>query len=233
VQRSFYIREGLLSFNENELQFDPRISVRAEIRDRVDNGPVTISMIVDNAPLKSFTARFESTPPLSQIDIFSLLGQSITGASSESGGSMLQSALLASTDVLAQFSVVRWMEQHVRDFLRADMFSIRTQVLQNAFFGYLSGLQDPIDRNGRVGNYFDNTTVFLGKYFGPDMFGQAMLSFRYDENQPDWGGLSPELDLGIELRGPLFDIRWNFAPRHWENIFINDHSFTLTWRRSF
>jgi hypothetical protein len=231
VQRSFYIREGLLSFNENEIQFDPRITVRAEVRDRADDGPVIISMLVDNAPLKSFTARFESTPPLSQIDILSLLGQNITGSPSEGGG-ILQNALLASTDVLAQFSVVRWLEQHVRNFLGADMFSIRTQVLQNAVLR-VTGLQDPIDRNGRVGNYFDNTTVFLGKYFGPDMFGQAMLSLRYDENQPDWGGLTPELDLGIELRGPLFDIRWNFTPRHWENIFINDHSFTLVWRRSF
>jgi hypothetical protein len=232
VQRSFYIREGLLSFNENEIQFDPRISVRAEIRDRSDDGPVTISMIVDNAPLKSFTARFESNPPLSQIDILSLLGQSITGASAESGGNLLQSAFLASTDVLAQFSVVRWVEQQVRNLLGLDMFSIRTQVLQNWVL-QVTGLRDPVDRIGGVGNYFDNTTVFLGKYFGPDMFGQSMVSLRYDENQPNWGGLTFEWDFGIELRGPLFDIRWNFTPSHWENMFINDLSFTLSWRRSF
>jgi hypothetical protein len=234
VQRSFYIREGILSFNENEMRFDPRISVRADIRDRTNDGPVTISMIVDSAPLKSFTARFESSPPLSQIDIVSLLGQNITGTSTaESGGGILQSALLASSNVLTQFWMVRWVEQRVRDFLGADMFSIRTQIIQIFVDNALTRFQDPIDRNGGVGNYFDNTTVFLGKYFGPDLFGQAMLSLRYDKNQPDWGGLSPELDLGLELRGPLFDIRWNFAPRHWENMFINDHSFTLIWRRSF
>jgi hypothetical protein len=80
-ERSFYIREGSLSFRENEIQFDPRISVRAEVRDRTNEGPVTISMIVENAPLLSFTARFESSPPLSQMEIFALLGQNLTGGS--------------------------------------------------------------------------------------------------------------------------------------------------------
>ena len=78
-QRNFYLRQGVLSFNENEIQFEPRITARAEIRDRTDDGPVIISMLVENAPLQSFTARFESSPALSQVEIFSLLGHSITG----------------------------------------------------------------------------------------------------------------------------------------------------------
>ncbi|MDR1410927.1 MAG: translocation/assembly module TamB domain-containing protein, partial [Spirochaetaceae bacterium] len=85
LQRSFYIRDGALAFNENELQFDPRLTVRAEIRDRTDDGPVTISMIVENEPLLSFEARFESSPPLSQVDILSLLGQNVTDESQEEG----------------------------------------------------------------------------------------------------------------------------------------------------
>jgi hypothetical protein len=76
------------------------------------------------------------------------------------------------------------------------------------------------------------------------MFAQAMLSLRYDENQTDIGDLSArglslggglflEPDIGLEIRGPVFGIRWDFVPRHWENMFIDDHSFTLTWRWSF
>ncbi|GHV18041.1 hypothetical protein FACS189493_6810 [Spirochaetia bacterium] len=66
-ERSFYLRQGMLSFNENEIRFEPRLTARAEIRDRTEDGPVTISMIVDNAPLQSFTARFEAVPALSQV----------------------------------------------------------------------------------------------------------------------------------------------------------------------
>ncbi|MDR2783869.1 MAG: translocation/assembly module TamB, partial [Treponema sp.] len=78
-ERSFYLQEGTLSFNENEVRFDPYISARAEIRDRADNEPVTISLIIDESPLSSFTTRLESNPALSQVEIFSLLGQNMTG----------------------------------------------------------------------------------------------------------------------------------------------------------
>jgi hypothetical protein len=234
-QRSFYLKEGILTFNENELRFDPRISARAEIRDRNNEGPVTIAMIIDNAPLLSFTARFESSPPLSQLEIFSLLGQNLTGTPSEEEGGVIPNAfVLATSDLLAQLEVVRGLERNVRDFLRLDMFSIRTQVLQNAML-MVTGLQDPVNRIDRVGNYFDNTTIFFGKYVRSDMFVQSMLSLRYDETQERFGGLRFEPDIGIELQSPLFAIRWNFAPTFDDNdtVFMDDVSFTLTWRWTF
>jgi hypothetical protein len=232
-ERSFYIREGVLTFRENEVRFDPRITARAEVRDRTDDGPVTISLIVDNAPLLSFTARFESNPPLSQMEIFALLGQNLTGApADEASGAIERAFINSTTDILAQFSVIRRLERQVRDFLHLDMFSVRTQVLQNAVFR-AAGLQDPVDRIGGVGNYFDNTTVFVGKYVGRDMFVQAMASLRYDKNKTTFGGLSFEPDIGVELQSPFFDIRWDFIPSHPENWYVDDNSFTFTWRRSF
>jgi hypothetical protein len=249
-QRSFYIREGVLSFNETNEEFDPLISARAEARDRTADGPVTVSMIVDNSPLRSFTPRFESNPPLSQAEIFSLLGQNFAGIPSEDPNESIRNMVIASGDFLSQFYLVRRAERVIRDFTRVDMFSIRTQLLQNAFI-QVAGLRDPVDTNSgvgnnfgnNVGNIFDNTTVFLGKYFGPDVFGQAMLSLRYDENRTTFGelsqgaltlgaGVSLEADIGVELRGPLFDIQVNFAPRHLENMFVDGLSVTLSWKRS-
>jgi hypothetical protein len=241
-QRSFYIQEGILTFNETSEQFDPRISARAETRDRTDDGAVTISMIVDDSSLRSFTPRLESNPPLSQSEILSLLGQNFAGTPSEDPNESIRNMVYASGDFLTQFYAVRRFERALRDLIHVDMFSIRTQVLQNVLI-QATGLRDPVDRIGGVGNYFDNTTVFLGKYFRPDVFGQAMLSFRYDENRTTFGdisqggltlggGVTLEADLGLELNGPLFDIQFNFAPRHLENMFVDDLSFTLLWKRS-
>jgi hypothetical protein len=231
-QRSFYLREGTLYFNENEIQFEPRISARAEIREYSNDGPVTISLIVDQSPLESFIPRFESSPPLSQIDIISILGQNLTGTSMAEGSDVLANVLAVSSDLLAQFRVVRRLERYVRDFTRLDMFSFRSQVLQNAVLD-VTRLQAPVDRTSWVSNYFDNTAVFLGKYIGSDMFFQSMFSLRYDENKKTMGGYTFEPDFGIELRSPLFDIRWDFIPRHPENMFVNDHSITLTRRWTF
>jgi hypothetical protein len=239
-ERSFYIRSGTLTFRENELRFEPRLTVRAEVRDRTEDGPVTVSMIVDNAPLLSFTARFESAPSLSQMEIFALLGQNITGTQVDESGNSIQRAFLNSgTELLTQFIVGRQLEQQIRNFMRLDMFNVRTQVLQNAF--YMAFMQSPVDRTGGVGNYFNNTTVFGGKYVGQDMFVQGMVSMRYDANKTSLGGLTFAPDIGVELQSPLFSvpwdvqfsIRWDFIPTHPENWYVNDNSITLTWSKAF
>jgi len=226
-ERSFYIRSGNLVFRENEQRFNPRLTTRAEVRDRTDEGPVRISLIVDNEPLLSFVPRFESAPSLSQVEIFALLGQNLIGNPDNEASDAMQRAFLTSTaDLLAQFVVVRRVERQIRNFLNLDMFSVRTQVLQNAFLN--AAMQNPIDRNSRVGNYFNNTTVFGGKYIGADMFIQGMLSMRYDENQLNMGGLRFEPDIGVELQSPFFSIRWDFIPAHPENWWVNDNSITLS-----
>jgi hypothetical protein len=238
-ERSFYIRSGLLVFKENELRFEPRLTIRAEVRDRNDDGPVTISMIVDNAPLMNFTARFESSPPLSQMEILALMGQSLTGAQPGEDTVAYQKLLFSTTsDLLAQFFLVRQVERRLRNFLQLDMFSFRTQVFQNVLFRTTGLMQQPVDRINDVGNYFDNTTLFGGKYIGQDMFVQGMLSMRYDANRNTFGGMTFQPDFGLELQGAMFRnynlrIRWDFLPEHPENWYANDNTITLTFSRSF
>jgi hypothetical protein len=235
-ERSFYIRSGTLTFRENEMRFNPLLTARAEVRDRNEDGPVTISMIVDNAPLLSFNARFESNPSLSQMEIFALLGQNLTGTpqvDETTGTEVVQRALSSTADLLAQFVVIRQLERQIRNFTRLDMFSVRTQLLQNAVFNFIGLQQNPVDRIAGVGNYFDNTTVFLGKYIGQDLFVQAMLPMRYDANKTTMGGLRFDLDVGVELQNPLFTIRWDFVPTHPENWYVNDNSITVSKSWSF
>jgi hypothetical protein len=230
LERNFYIREGTLIFRENETQFDPFITARAELRDQADIGPVTISMMIDNAPLRSFTPRFISSPSLSQMEIYSILGQNPQGA-----GDSRNLATSAFFDSLAQFTVIGRLQRQVRNFLGLDMLSLRTQLFQNMLIsvsgGRLSG--NSTGREYRVGNYFDNTTVFVGKFFGAELFGEAMFSLKYDENRLDWGGLVIEPEFGLEMRNPLFDIRFTMVPTHPENMYIDDVSFSFIWRRTF
>ena len=245
--RSFYIRNGNLIFRENEARFDPRFTARAEIRDRSDNGNVTISMVVENEPLFNFVPRFEANPTLSQLEIYSILGQNVNSIQDAESHEAAQRLLIASTtdiltqvvattDVFSQFAFMRRFERLVRDFFKLDMFSVRTKFLQNAIVTGASGFQqDPyiIGRSSRVGNYFDNTTVFIGKYIGQEMFVQGMATLRYDENSNVFGGLKLELDIGIELQSPFINIRWDFYPYHPENWWVSDNSITLSWSKSF
>jgi hypothetical protein len=244
-ERNFYIRQGSLIFRENETRFEPRISARAEIRDRSDTGPVRIFMIIENEPLFSFIPRFEATPSLTQLELYTILGQNLNNIQGIDNSDMAQRFLLASTtdlftqflassDVFAEFVSLRQFERQLRNFLNLDMLNVRTRLLQNVVVTGAAGAGQPaVDRNNRVGNYFDNTTVFIGKYVGQDMFVQGALTIRYDENSLEYGGLRLEPDIGIELQSPFVNIRWDFFPYHPENWWVNDHSITLSWSKSF
>jgi hypothetical protein len=249
--RNFYIRQGSLTFRENETQFNPRISARAEIRDRSDSGPVTISMIIDNQPLLSFEPRFEASPSLTQLEIYTILGQNLYNVEGGNTDMMAQRFLLASStdfiaqivsgsNVLSQALYFRQVERNIRKFLNLDMLSIKTRFFQNAI---ASGSQmfslSPVDRISRVGNYFDNTTVFIGKYIGQDMFIQGNITLKFDEESftssglNPFRGLRPKPDFEIELQSPFLNIRWGFIPYHPQNWWVNDNSITLIWSKSF
>jgi len=250
--RNFYIRQGSMVFKENETRFDPRISARAEIRDRTDTGPVTISMIIENQPLFKFEPRFEASPSLTQLEIYSILGQNLNSIQGEEGAEMAQrflltsatdlvAQLIASSDVLSQFLFFRQLERQVRNTFGLDMFSIRTRVLQNmvatgATELGLSGSSDPSSsRNDYVSNFFDNTTVFVGKYIGQHMFAQAMITLKQDGNSDFLGGIRVEPDFGIELQSPFFTIRWDLYPvnpQDWKT-WVSGNSITLSWSKSF
>ena len=246
--RSFYIRQGSLIFRENETRFEPRFTTRAEIRDRADSGPVTISMIVENQPLLKFEPRFEASPSLSQLEIYSILGQNVNSIQGSDDPEAMQRFLITSTtdiltqvvatsDILSEFAFMRQFERQIRGLLRLDMFSVRTRFLQNAVVFGTSGIwqtsEDFIRSSSRVGNYFDNTSVFIGKYVGQNMFVQGMATLKYDEYSDVLGGLKFELDIGIELQSPFVNIRWDIFPAHPENLWVNDNSITLSWSKSY
>ena len=247
LDRNFFIRQGELVLKENEREFNPYLTARAEIRDRIDSGSVTISMIVENQPLLSFVPRFESNPGLTQLELYSLLGQNYNIQDSDDPDSVQRFLMSSTTDLLTQVIArsdafgqvifLKQFERQVRNFLNLDMLSIRTKVFQNAVVSGMANLgmagSASIDRNTNVGNYFDNTTVSIGKYIGPDMFVQGTLAMKYDENSSFMGGIKLEPDIGIEWQTPFANIRWNFFPTNPQNWFVTDNSITLSWSKTF
>ncbi|MFW5688859.1 MAG: translocation/assembly module TamB domain-containing protein, partial [Spirochaetota bacterium] len=157
--RSFYIREGRMTFEEDEQEFDPTLTVDAEIREVADEGPVEIYLVADERPLSEFTPRWRSDPPLSEAAILALLGGNVFV--SESGDPIdIQDAVLLGSDVLSQFAIIRGFESSVREALQLDLFSIRTQLFQNLLRGVIVA-----DDDFRDGDYpLDNTAPSLGEY---------------------------------------------------------------------
>ncbi len=240
-QKSFYLSEGLLTFNENEAKFDPLLDFRAQIKEVDAEGEiVNISLILDKMPVSQFAPRFESDPPLSDVEIFSILGSSVfTNIGTEQID--LTSALLLTGDLVTQFGIIRNFENKVKDIFKLDLFSIRTQMIQNIlidrFIDDSSTNQDVyMDSFGR---YLDNTTLYLGKYFGDDIFLQALVQIStqkilesdqlYATNE-----LFIESTVSLEWQTPFFLLGFSVKPDFIDPVSsIQNTSLELSWGYSY
>jgi len=230
--RNFYFKEGLIRFNETLDRFDPRLSVRAEIRERDENNEeIRIYLIVDDERLSNFSPRFVSEPSRSEPEILALLGSPIQQQFVESGFGY--SALMLSSDIVSQFGILRPFEQRVREALGLDLFSIRTRVIQNVIFDRVLGIEErsSVGEPDSPGSYFDNTTITFGKYIGNDLFLEALIRF-YTETEP---GLKTDFLFTLEFPTPYFNLEWTVSPtaEDLEDFILRNNTLTFSWLYSY
>ena len=237
LSRNFYMKEGSIAFNETQDNIDPRITVRAETRERDENGvSVTITLAATNQPVSTFNPRFSASPAKSESEVMALLGQ-VVSADSENAGEVA----VAGGDYIVNALVMRRIENSLRELGNFDIFSIRTAVLQNAVKQSQRSSSD--ENQTSFGNFFDNSTVYIGKYFGSSMYVDALMRWTYDENKTSENGdvnrLVFQPDIGFELSSPFVNIRWDLAP-DLEEMQKNNNvslvpatSITLSWKIQF
>ena len=242
-QRNFYIKEGSVKFQENEIKFDPVLSARAELREIDENGDeVQIFLVIDARPFSQFTPRFESIPGRSDAEIAALLGTSIFGG--PLGEPVNPSdALIQTSDLLvAQLGIVRSFEQSMKEILNLDLFSIRTQILQNILLDRMvveeQDNQYTAPASSAIGRYLDNTTLFLGKYFGDDVFLEAMLQVQSNEQFFSTLGIEPVYELATEISlewdTPFFLLDLSVSPDFRDIVSsITTARVGLSWALSF
>lgn len=250
LNRSFYIKSGSIKFNPEELS-NPIVTFRAETREKDYKGQtVKIIMSVENQYLDKLEPKFTSEPAKSENDILTMLGQIVVADSNKA-----TDFLFAASDYALQSTVMRSMENKLRDLLNFDIFSIRTNILQNTLGMGISG--DLSKKNLSIGNFLDNSTVYVGRYLGSSLYIDAMLHVSFDNVSTNdiisVGKPIIQPEFGIELEGPLSNvpvkinsgteflfsgpnIRINMAPDI--NAMLNGKiepaaSLTLTWKLTF
>ncbi|MBP5283962.1 MAG: translocation/assembly module TamB domain-containing protein [Treponema sp.] len=234
LNRNFYLKEGLVRFNETKGKIDPRITIRAETRERDVNGNrITIIMSANNQPLSIFNPVITSSPARSEREIMELLGQ-VVSADAENA----RDVVISGGDYIVQATVIRSIENTLRELGNFDIFSIRTNVLQNAVRQTME--QNSKNQQITFGNFFDNSTVYIGKYFGSSMYFDALMHWTYDETKKsdDSGvnGIVFQPEFGFEMASPYVNIRLGLAPdieAMKKSMWIPSTSVTLSWKYSF
>ncbi len=234
LSRNFYLKQGRLILNETQNSFDPIVTLRAETREHDLNGdPVTISLSAINQNVSKFNAILSSTPAKSENEIMEILGQIAKGDTSSASN-----LLVAGIDYGVQVTLLRKLETALRDLCNFDIFSVRTTILQNTIMQNMEK-NNSAENNSVVSNLFGNSTVYIGKYFGNDIYFDALFHWSFDEKKSDSSGSSSNQgiifhpELGLEFDAPFADIRWGFAPDFEENFLqswtTQSTSLTLSW----
>ncbi len=233
LNRSFYIKSGNVKFNTSDIA-NPQITITAETREKDERGQnVKIIMDVDNQYISNLDPKFTSVPAKSENEIRALLGQ-IAVADSSSATNFL----FAASDYALQSTIVRQAENKLRDLLNFDIFSVRTNVLQNTLNMGVSGALSK--ENISIGNFLDNSTVYIGKYLANSLYVDAMLHVSFEDGYVNdinsAGGLLFQPEFGMELESPFANIRVNMAPdinALLHNQFVPSPSLTLSWKFAF
>ena len=216
-RRNFYLQEGIISFNETGYRFDPVLNTRAVLREVDDQGElVRIYLVAENMRFSQFNPRFESDPYRLETEILAMLGANLF----ESGGNenLLGDAILLTSDVVSQFGFVQGLQDSLREILNLDLFSLRTQIVPNLLMDrFFANSNETALGAGNLSRYLDNTTLFLGKYFGNDFFLQAMIQMDYYGNQYDEYYPVPvfniDTEIALEWKSPLALIQLSLYPQ--------------------
>ena len=224
-QNDFYISEGSLDLSPRKdgsastsstgLSF--LLNLTATLKDYDSSGnKVEIDLILQNASLDNISPRFTSTPTMTENEILSLLGQTILPSSTfDQSVSVASVASLAAaaTDAISRLGLIESNSNYsltatIRESLGFDIFSLRSNILQNIIIDALPGELYGKNNVSLLSRYLDGTSLFAGKYLASGVFAQMSFRLKSDtssNNTSTYGHfLSNDLILDME-----FSVDWD------------------------
>ena len=92
-----------------------------------------------------------------------------------------------------------------------------------------------------IGNFFDNSTVYIGKYIGSALYVDAMLNMSasdyVDTEYLSTGNLLFQPEFGLELELPVMNIRWDMTwdltPGLQFKSYVPATSLSFSWKFNF
>lgn len=227
IDRTFYLRDGMVSFTEDEARFDPTVTVRAETRERsqnADGSSETLRVYVDvDSRLSMFepqNARISSDPPRPLPELRGLLGAPFGNGASED-----VDLLALAGGAVSQFGLVGPMERGMRESFGLDLFSIRTDVLSNL-------MRAPLDlANSRPELRTSSTEIVVGKFIGDDLFFEGRM--QVESGNASATSALGALELSMEWATPFFLLEWSLLPSLTtdpSSILFPGNEVSLSWR---
>lgn len=213
IQENFYITEGSLVFPKEQVgnieAAEPRLNLRARLRKfDLEGNRIDIFLILQNDSISSINPRFDSFPLRTNNEILQILGQNLLNtnfAENPDGGfQSVVSAASAATNVISRLGLIQGggitfgFSSIIRQSLGLDVFSIRSNLLQNILIEAIPGMSSEVSVSP-ISRYLDNTTLYLGKYLLDELYLQGLVTFRRDFTGTRSSFLAEDLAIDTEL----------------------------------
>ncbi|MBN2627050.1 MAG: translocation/assembly module TamB domain-containing protein [Spirochaetales bacterium] len=230
--KTFYLSEGNVKFDETQDKFDPLLNVSAEAAITNNGEEVTLMIDYSGSLFSDFNPRFSSIPSYSERELLAMLQPY---QSQDGTGSTLALALGTYAD---KYTFSAPFEEGIKDALNVDMVTIETGFLKNIIEDQLNASQGVYTNDSsqyNVARYLDGTFLNVGKYLGRDLFVAGGFSVKYNEKQTVMSGMGFDLNVKLEMETPFFNIGWTYLPDDLASgssseRFINDTSITINFR---
>ncbi len=222
-QKYFYITSGSITFDDPN-EFNPRISLRATLRDYDSSSErVEIYLVLNNNTFDNISPTLESSPAKDLSEIMEILGQSILPQSAYGSVSVSSVASLVSEgfDILSRLGIVTTttnplssLSTSLKKVFGVDTFSLHSNILNNIVADTLSqATASTVTEYSPMARFLNGTTLNIGKYLSQNLYLSIMVHLGATKNKTGYTIIADDLALDTE-----FSIEWT-----------NDARFTVTF----
>ena len=238
--KTFYLQEGYIDFNESQVKFNPLLNVRADVKAKDELGDdVTISLLFNDYLLNEFNPEFLSFPRKTENEILALLGESFI-PSNDPDKVSVASLLVATGGMIGKSTIMQPFEEAIKSSLQLDFVSFNTNIIENTILDRLEDqdLHSQDRQSMNFARYLENTSLFVGKYIGDYLFLEGSLVVDYDESNSissTMGGLELNVNLNFQFITPFVLIDWSYNPKNnpGSEYFFPQNTITFTWQYSY
>ncbi len=222
-QKYFYITSGSITFDDPN-EFNPRISLRATLRDYDSSSErVEIYLVLNNNTFDNISPTLESSPAKDLSEIMEILGQSILPQSAYGSVSVSSVASLVSEgfDILSRLGIVTTttnplssLSSSLKKVFGVDTFSLHSNILNNIVADTLSqATASTVTEYSPMARFLNGTTLNIGKYLSQNLYLSIMVHLGATKNKTGYTIIADDLALDTE-----FSLEWT-----------NDARFTVTF----
>lgn len=203
-QKNFFINSGSISFDQDLSSENIKLllSLNATLKEYDSEGnDVDINLILNNSSIDNLNPMFTSIPVKSTTEIMSILGQSVTGVSSD-GSVKVGGLATAATSIFSSLGYINTggvssLNKTIAKTLNLDIFSLNSNIVENLLLDTLS--VNNRNNNSPLARYLDNTSIYMGKYISNDSYLQLIINLIADQDSKNSSFLASDLKLDFEV----------------------------------